>query len=1011
MGRGAKQEVAIYLRAYDKTKAGLQAAGARVGRFTNNAIKHFKRAALAAGIMVSAASAASIGIGASFEQGMANVASVTSATESQYAALEDRARSLGATTAFTAREATTAMYALGSAGFKTEQIIASTEGVLKLAGATLSDMSSAAELNVAALKQFGLEAHDTDRVVNAMAAGIQNSMLTMERLTYSMQFAGPAAASVGMSIEETVAALGLLHNAGLRGSLAGTGLRMAMVRLLKPTEDLKKVLGGVSITGDGFAATLDKISKARLTPEQMVEMFGPRAYGAMRAFLVAGKEGFDQMTDAVTGTTAAYSMYETQMDTVQSQWRIFRSALEETALVVFDQMRPALRAVLDWAIQFVNENRERLIPVLQRVIEVGIYAGAELRAGFEHAKLAWLKFVHSIENETTLVGKAIGWLTGKVVGIFDAGEEMTLEQIKTAMSALQAESGMLRREHALLQAEIQFINAGMCRHLLLGAWSRRKELEDSGGRDAYSAKREATARENLNRIIDRSKEIKAEWDQLLSRLEWADEENALIENVDRVYDQRDKMIAEFRRLWGKGELSRAIKEAVGSKFYEGEEVGPFPATMEWKNTPVFDMPEFQGPQLEEAFPLAEAVEKQGDKARTAADKAMAGLGMSVRRGWDSIIDTSMTGAEKWADIWGNMKRVAWRYLGDILVEQLKNDATSTASTVTSETTKTSAAVGGAAARAAAANVEIAANNASTLSRIKNAVAGFFSFFSPLGPFGIPAALASIALMVKTISEIGKMAFYDGGWVSGPKGRDRVGPAWLNDGEFIMPTSRSRQYASELEAMREGRYKRGRVAVPVASASAGGPTKVTQVNVSLEPKPGTVITASDRLGIRRLTELVADDLVRVLKQQGIEVAPDEQHGPLLPADRRSLLRRRVRDHRIRASTLRRPRLSALRTAAPARPERWTERQAAPRRPRSGEAPEWRGDRRQDRGCPGPLARPVPRTVGSRRQRAQRVSQGPPVQAAAGRRGWWDQLHRVLDGPRIPPRADPRRGDSL
>jgi len=354
------RRVAIYLEAVNRIGPALKEAEAQLSSFSKIG-SQVKTAATVMGTAVAAFGGAAVKSGADFEQAMANVGAVTRATEEQMKALEKRARDLGASTAFSASDAAEAMYALASGGMKTNEIIAASEGVLKLAGATLSDMGSAAELTMSALRQFGLSASETDRVVNVFAASIQNSMLNMERLGYSMQFVGPVAAGVGMSIEQTTAALALLHNAGMKGSLAGTGLRMALARLLEPSEELRKVLGGVSVETDGLAAVLKKLEDANLSASEMTELFGARAFNAINALVKAGSKGLDEMTAKLTGTSAAFEMYDRQMATTQSKAKILWSAIQETWIAVFDAIQPTLNKAIEAVTKFVSDSRQQIV--------------------------------------------------------------------------------------------------------------------------------------------------------------------------------------------------------------------------------------------------------------------------------------------------------------------------------------------------------------------------------------------------------------------------------------------------------------------------------------------------------------------------------------------------------------------------------------------------------------------------------------------------------------------------
>ena len=162
--------------------------------------------------------------------------------------MKENSREMGAQTVFSASDAADAMYYMASAGYKVDQMADSIKATLDLAAATQSDLAFTSDVVISTLNQFGMEASDASRVTNTFAAVIGASQATMEKLAYSMRYVGPIANSLGYSVEETAGALGILYNAGFQGEQAGTVLRSAMSRLLKPTAEMKN---GVTQSASG----------------------------------------------------------------------------------------------------------------------------------------------------------------------------------------------------------------------------------------------------------------------------------------------------------------------------------------------------------------------------------------------------------------------------------------------------------------------------------------------------------------------------------------------------------------------------------------------------------------------------------------------------------------------------------------------------------------------------------------------------------------------------------------
>lgn len=185
----------------------------------------------ALGAAATIAIADSIRVFADFETSMLRVKAISGATGEEFKSLTDLAKELGSTTAFTAREAAQAMGFLAQAGFDVGEVHQALPKVLSLAAAGQLDLAQAADITASVLRGFGLDASESGRVADVLAAAASKSNTSVEGMGEAFKFAGPVASAMGVSLEETAAALGVLSNAGLKGSLAGTGLRMVLVKM------------------------------------------------------------------------------------------------------------------------------------------------------------------------------------------------------------------------------------------------------------------------------------------------------------------------------------------------------------------------------------------------------------------------------------------------------------------------------------------------------------------------------------------------------------------------------------------------------------------------------------------------------------------------------------------------------------------------------------------------------------------------------------------------------------
>ncbi len=325
-----------------------------------------------------------VSISASFEQSMANAASVSGATADELERMTELAREMGSSTVYSASEAADAMYYLASAGYDVEQMAASLEPILNLAAATQSELAFTTDTVVATLNQFGLEASESERVTNVFASVIGNSQATLEKLAYSMRYVGPVANSLGYSIEETTAALGLLYNSGYQGEQAGTILRSALTGLLSPTSTMTSCLEEMGLTYDDVnpsVLTLTEIIKnledAGITTAQAVELFGTEAGPGMMALIEQGSEALEEMTAAITGTDSASEMAETQLDTLTGAIKLLKSQLEELCLQLGDILLPIITSIVsDYIYPFIQSLSNLGEEVLTNVVKFAALAAA-----------------------------------------------------------------------------------------------------------------------------------------------------------------------------------------------------------------------------------------------------------------------------------------------------------------------------------------------------------------------------------------------------------------------------------------------------------------------------------------------------------------------------------------------------------------------------------------------------------------------------------------------------------
>lgn len=301
---------------------------------------------------------------AGFQQEMSAVRAVTGATGESFDQLQKKARELGASTAFSAREAAEGMKFLGMAGFDTEQILAGIPGVLNLAQAGAVDLGTAADIASDVSGAFGLAAGEIGRVSDVMAQAAGAANVTITGLGESMKFAAPAGAAASQSIEEVTSALAVMGSQGLKGGIAGRNLAIIFKQLSRTDvqEKLRAIGVRVADAGGNFRDLHDIVRDLRPALDNMggvertrflVQAFGEASKAAQ--ILASQADGFSDMrTRLDQAAGSAQRMSAVMRENLLGDFQAARSAVEETAIALITALEPAFRAILQTATEAVR---------------------------------------------------------------------------------------------------------------------------------------------------------------------------------------------------------------------------------------------------------------------------------------------------------------------------------------------------------------------------------------------------------------------------------------------------------------------------------------------------------------------------------------------------------------------------------------------------------------------------------------------------------------------------------
>lgn len=343
-----------------------------VGNY-NSGFKNFATRVAGIGIAVQGAIMAFqqmervVGVFVDFQFAMKQVGAITQATEEEFKALEQSAKDLGASTAFTASEVAGLQLELGKLGFDPTQINNMTSSILDLAFAFDEDLGATAEQVGFVLKQFQLESEDSTRVADVMATAFTNTALDMQKFQVSMQKVGVVANTMGFDLEDTVSMLGLLADMGFDASSAGTALRNIMLKMADPAGDLAKQLSIQVNSIEDLGPAFKELQAKGIDVADALEMTDKRSAAAFISMVQNG-ERLEELNGILNDSEGAVkTLAETMRDTLKGDIDELKSAAEGAAIELIEQFEPALRAVAD-AVTFVFQAIGPAIKILKPFI-------------------------------------------------------------------------------------------------------------------------------------------------------------------------------------------------------------------------------------------------------------------------------------------------------------------------------------------------------------------------------------------------------------------------------------------------------------------------------------------------------------------------------------------------------------------------------------------------------------------------------------------------------------------
>lgn len=327
-------------------------------------------------VPVLALGTAAVKTAADFDSAMSQVAAVSGATGDEFNALRDKAREMGEKTKFSATEAAEAMNYMAMAGWKSSDMIEGISGIMNLAAASGEDLATTSDIVTDALTAFGLTASDSGHFADILAAASSNANTNVSMMGETFKYCAPVAGALGFTAEDTAEAIGLMANAGIKSSQAGTALRTIMTNLTGDIDLSGRAFGDVTVkttNADGSMRSLGDIlqdlrgyfgkmteSEAAASAEALV---GKNAMSGFLAVMNAGEGDVTKLHTAIatcSDTIDGYNgtcekMAAVMQDNLEGQLTILKSQLQELAISIGDVLVPVIRDIVSFIQKVVDK--------------------------------------------------------------------------------------------------------------------------------------------------------------------------------------------------------------------------------------------------------------------------------------------------------------------------------------------------------------------------------------------------------------------------------------------------------------------------------------------------------------------------------------------------------------------------------------------------------------------------------------------------------------------------------
>lgn len=333
---------------------------------------------------IGAIGTSAVKVTADFDYAMDKVSAISGATSKDLESLRDKAKEMGATTKYSARESAEAFNYMAMAGMQTKDMLETIDDVMALASSTGTDLAITSDIVTDAMTGFKVKAEDVGHFVDVLAKTSSSANTNVEIMGETFKYVAPTASAMGFSIEDTAVAIGLLANSGIKGSQAGTTLRQTFSRLVNPTKEAKEALDALGIevvNSDGTIKSLSEIITVLSSKFSNLEDVEKTQYAsmiagqeAMSGFLAianAAPSDIEKLTTAIANADgSAKAMSRTMEDNLKGKFTTLKSQLEGLSISIGEKIMPSIESLVEGVSKFINfivEHKDATVTTLSAI--------------------------------------------------------------------------------------------------------------------------------------------------------------------------------------------------------------------------------------------------------------------------------------------------------------------------------------------------------------------------------------------------------------------------------------------------------------------------------------------------------------------------------------------------------------------------------------------------------------------------------------------------------------------